>query len=191
MGLTRACGWLALSALVLISAEAQTTATTQESAASASFTYVSDDGCVQNEVTVFANRTTVVSAKAPSATAEVTYFRYRYDYCEDSDLGTDLGTSRQLVFSGDLNSASLSATIDGHSTSGSVVPVSFALVWEGKGDITHQSSRPQRTRASGTKLIGGDSLSRTAVVTGTVDRRDISQAVVDASLHTTRKTISR
>ena len=97
MGLMRACGWLALSSL--IAAEAQTTTTTtQASAASASFVYVSDDGCVQNEVVLFANRTTVVSAKAPRTTAEVMYSRYQYDYCEDSDLGTDVGTSMRPIF---------------------------------------------------------------------------------------------
>jgi hypothetical protein len=190
MGFTRACGWLALSSLILIAAEAQTT-TTQASSASASFTYASDDGCVQNEVTVFANRTTVGSAQAPSPTAEVTYFRYRYDYCEDSDLGTDLGTSRQLIFSGDLNGASLNATIEGRTAQGSVVSVTLALVWEGKGNITRQASPPQKTRAGGARPIRGENLSRNAVVTGTVDRRDISDAMVDASLRRIRETISR
>src|ERR1035438_10927824 len=90
--LTRACGWLALSSL--IAAQAQTAATSpQTSAASANFAYVSDDGCILNEVIVFANRTTAVKTDAPRTTAEVTYTRYRYDYCEDADLGTDLGTS--------------------------------------------------------------------------------------------------
>jgi len=191
MGLTRACGWLALSSLILIAAEAQTAATTmQEAAATASFTYVTDDGCVQNEVTVFANRTTAVSAKTPNATAEVTYFRYRYDYCEDSDLGTDLGASSRPVFSGDLNSASLNARIDGRTASGSVVTISFVLEWEGKGGIARRAGRRQDTRAGG-KSIGGETLSRSAVVTGTVDERNISDATVDASLHTTRRTIPR
>src|ERR1035438_9580235 len=105
--LTRACGWLALSSL--IAAQAQTGATTtQTSAASANFTYVSDDGCILNEIIVFANRTTVVTANAPRTTGEVTYTRYRYDYCEDVDLGTDLGSSAQPAFSGDLNRASRS-----------------------------------------------------------------------------------
>ena len=61
---------------------------------------MSDDGCVQNEVMVFVTRTTVASAKGPVATAEVTYTRYRYDYCTDADQGTDLGTSSRPVFSG-------------------------------------------------------------------------------------------
>jgi len=190
MGLTRACGWLALSCL--IAAQAQTAATTtQASAASASFAYVSDDGCVQNEVIVFANRTTVVSAKAPITTAQVTYSRYRYDYCEDSDLGTDMGTSPRPAFSGDLNRASLNATINGYAASGSVVPISFVLVWEGKGRIMRQAGRPQNARAGSAKLIRGENLSRNAVVRGTIDDRDISDATVGASLRTTRKTISR
>src|SRR6266568_9621534 len=62
-------------------AAAQTT-TTQASTGSANFSYVSDDG------------------KGPASTAEVTYTRYRYDYVEDIDLGTDLGTSPQPLFSG-------------------------------------------------------------------------------------------
>jgi hypothetical protein len=190
MGLTRVCGLLAFSSLM--AAEAQTPpTTTQASTASANFAYVSDDGCVQNEVMVFVNRTMVVSAKAPSTTAEVTYSRYRYDYCEDSDLGTDLGTNSRPVFSGDLNRASLNATINGHTDSGSVVTISLVLVWEGKGSITRRASRPQNTRAGSATLIRSENLSRNAVVSGTLDDRDISDAIIGASLHTTRKTISR
>ena len=190
MGFPRACRWLALSSL--IAAHAQTVATTtQASAANASFAYVSDDGCVQNEVVVFVNRTTVVSAQAPKTTAEVTYSRYRYDYCEDSDLGTDLGASSRPVFSGDLNKASLNATINGHTGSGSVVSVSFVLLWDGKGGIARRADRPQDTRAGSARLIRSENLSRNAVVSGTIDERDISNATLDASLHTTRKTISR
>jgi len=185
MGLTRACGWLALSSL--IAAEAQTTTTTtQASAASASFVYVSDDGCVQNEVVVFANRATAASAKAPGTTAEVTYSRYRYDFCEDSDLGTDMGTTARPIFSGDLNRASLNATIGGHTPTGSVVTVSLVLIWEGKGRVTRQVRRPQNARAG-----GSEHLSRNAVVSGTMDGEDISDEMVGASLHTTRKTVSR
>src|ERR1035441_10591125 len=74
--LTRGCGWLALSSL--IAAQAQTAATTtQTSAASANFAYVSDDGCILNEIIVFANRTTAVRDNTPRTTAEVTYTRYR------------------------------------------------------------------------------------------------------------------
>ena len=190
MRLTRACGWLALSSL--IAAEAQTAATTTHvSAASASFAYVSDNGCVQNEVVVFANTRTVASAKAPGTTSEVTYSRYRYDYCEDSNLGTDVGTSPRPTFVGDLNRASLNATIDGHTASGSAVTVSLLLVWEGKGGIKRQAGRPQNAGASAAKLIRSENLSRNAVVTGTMDGEDISDAMVGATLHTTRKTISR
>jgi hypothetical protein len=190
MGLIRARGWLVLSSLIV--AEAQTAATTTEvSSASATFTYTSDDGCVQNEVIVFANRTTVASAKAPITTTQVTYSRYRYDYCEDSDLGTDQGSSPRPGFSGDLNGASLNAAINGYTTSGSVGTISFALVWQGKGRITRQTGRPQNTRAGKSKLIRNEDLSRNALVRGTIEDRDISDATVGASLRTTRKTISR
>ena len=190
--LTRACGWLALSALIAIAAEAQPVATTtRTSAASANFTYVSDDGCILNEVIVFANRTTVASANAPRTTEEVTYTRYRYDYCEDADLGTDLGSSSQPAFSGDLNRASLNATIHGHTASGSPVTVSFVLMWEGKGSITRKAGRPQNAPDGSAKSINIESLNRNAVVSGSMDERDISDAAVGASLHTTRKTISQ
>jgi hypothetical protein len=181
---------LALSSF--IAAEAQTAATTtQASAASASFAYVSDDGCIQNTVMVFATRTTVVSAKAPTTTAQVSYSRYRYDYCEDADLGTDLGTSPRPDFSGDLNRTSLNATINGHTASGAAVVISFALAWEGKGSTTRQVESPQNRPAGSAKLIRSENLVRNAVVRGTVDERDISGAVIGASLHTSRKTISR
>jgi hypothetical protein len=190
MGFTRVCGWLALSSL--LAAGAQTTATsTQASVASATFTYMSDDGCVQNDVAVFANRTTVVSAKAPATTEQVTYFRYRHDDCADSDLGTDQGTSLQPLFSGDLNRASLNATINGYTASGSAITVSFVLFWQGKGRIARQAGQPQNTRAGGAGSMRNENLIRSAVVSGTMDGRDISAATVGASLRTTRKTISR
>jgi hypothetical protein len=90
-----------------------------------------------------------------------------------------------------LNGASLNATIEGRTAQGSVVSVTLALVWEGKGNITRQASPPQKTRAGGARPIRGENLSRNAVVTGTVDRRDISDAMVDASLRRIRETISR
>lgn len=189
MGLIRACGWLALSS-VLMAAEAPTTTTTQASAANASFAYISDDGCVENEVVVFANTTTVTSAKAPSTAAEVMYSRHRYDYCGDSDLGTDLGTSLRPVFSGDLNRAALNATIHGATASGAVVTVSIELVWEGKGAIAHLASRAPST-STRAKAVRTQNLSRNAVVSGTMDGQNISDTVVSANLHTTRKTVSR
>ena len=187
--LTRACACLALSSW--IAAGAQTAATTtRTSAASANFTYVSDDGCILNEVIVFANRTTVVTANAPRTSGEVTYTRYRYDYCEDADLGTDLGSSSQPAFSGDLNRASLNATIHGHTASGLPVTVSFVLLWEGKGGITQKAGRPQNAPGGSAMVIRTENLNRNALVSGSMDERDISDSAVGASLHTTRKTIS-
>jgi len=189
MGFVRAIRWLAFSSLV--AAEAQSVATTQSASASPSFAYVADDGCIQNDVLVFANQTTTDTAKTPGPILEVTYSRHRYDYCQDSDLGTDAGTSSHPMFSGDLNRALLSVTILGHTASGSPVTVAFALVWEGKGGITSRTDRPQNARAGAAKTIRIENLSRGAAVSGTMDERDISDAIVGASLHTTRKTSSR
>ncbi len=186
--LTSACVCLALSPL--IAAEPETIgATTHTSAASASFIYVSDDGCILSEVIVFANRTTVVSAGAPRTTGEVTYTRYRYDYCEDADLGTDLGSSSQPVFSGDLNRALLNATIHGHTASGSPATISFALTWEGKGGITSKAGRPQNTPAA--RLTRTENMSRNATVSGSVDEQDISDAAAGASLHVNAEATSQ
>jgi hypothetical protein len=185
-----ACGWLALSSLAAAQAQMAAT-TTRASSASATFSYVSDEGCVQNEVMVFATRTTAVSAKAPGTAAVVTYSRHRYDYCQDTDLGTDLGTSSRLDFSGDLNRASLNATISGHTAVGSAVTVSFVLLWEGRGGITRHAGLPQKTRVGGAKSIRSENLSRNAVVRGAMDELDISDAMVGASLHMTQNTISR
>jgi len=191
MDLTQACGWLTLSSC-LIAAAAQTAATVrQASAASANFAYMSDDGCVENEVVVVANTTTVVSTKTPRPNSQVMYSRHRYDYCEDTDLGTDLGTSLRPVFSGDLNRAALNATISGTTASGSTVTVSFVLVWEGKGGIMHLASHPPNTGSGNTRVIRSQNLSRNAVVSGTMDGQNISDAMVSASLQTTRKTASR
>lgn len=187
MNLTCACASLALASL--IAAQAQPATTTTEASANASFAYMSDDGCVETEVVLFANRTTVVSAKAPSTTSEVMYSRHRYDYCDNSDLSTDLGSSLRPVFSGDLNRAALNVTINGASASGSVAPVSFELVWEGKGGTTRMAV-PRKTSSGNIKVIRNEKLTRNAAVTGTVDGQSISGAVVTASLHTTRKTIS-
>jgi hypothetical protein len=189
MRLTRACCWLAI--FPLIAAEAQTATTTQVSAASANFSYVSDDGCVQNDVMVFATRRTEVSAKAPSTTGVVTYSRYRYDYCQDSDLGTDLGSSSRPELSGDLNRTSLNATINGHTASGATVTISFVLTWEGKGTVTRQVSSPKNARAANARLTRSENMTRNAVVRGTVDERDVSEAMVGASLRATQNTMSR
>jgi hypothetical protein len=186
MKLTGVYGWLAFCSLIAAQAQPATT-TTRALAASATFAYPSDDGCVENDVIVFANQTTVASAKTPGATAEVMYYRHRYDYCADADLGTDQGTSRRPVFSGDLNRAALTAAISGTSASGSAVSASFELVWEGKGAIT-----PTPKTASGsTKMVRDESLTRNAVLSGTIDGQSVSSALVSANLHSTRRTISR
>jgi hypothetical protein len=112
------------------------------------------------------------------------YSRYRYDYCEDSDLGADVGTSLRPVFSGDLNRAALNATINGTTASGSPVTVSLALVWEGNGVITRLAGHPPNTRSGTAKAVGIENLSRNAVVSGTMDGQRISGATVSASLHT-------
>jgi len=175
----------------LIAGETQTATTTLASAASASFAYMSDDECVQNEVLVFANMRTVASAKATTTTAEVAYSRHRYDYCKDSDLGTDMGSTSRPVFSVDLNTASVDASIDGHTDSGSVTTFSIALVWQGRGGIKRQVDRPQNAVVGSPTLIRQENLSRNAVVSGTVDRQDAADALVGASLHTSRRTIPR
>src|ERR1700683_5143479 len=118
MTLTCTCVWLAISSS--IAARAQTATTTQASVATASFAYISDDGCVENDVIVLANSTTVVSSGQPTTTLAVTYSRHRYDSCENSDLGTDMGSSPRPLFSGDLDRASLNVTMSGNTTSGSV-----------------------------------------------------------------------
>jgi hypothetical protein len=178
-------------ALFAWTAIAQTaTTTTQASTASANFAYVSDDGCVQNEVMVFVTRSTVASAKGPTTTAEVTYTRYRYDYCADVDQGTELGASSRPVFSGDLNRASLTAAINGHTASGTPVTVSLALVWDGRGSITRKAGNPQAARSGGAKVIRSENWGRNAVVNGTMDERDISFAMVGARLQTTQTTIA-
>jgi len=183
--LARACVFLALWSSI---ASTQTAATpAQTSAASANFAYVSDDGCVLNEVIVFASRTSVVRADTPRITTEATYTRYRYDYCEDADLGTDLGVTSQPVFSADLGRASLNTTINGHTAAGSPVTVSLVLRWEGKGDVARKTGRPQTAPAGGAKPVSTETANRAAAVTGTIDDRDISGSVAGASLHTTRK----
>lgn len=187
MGPLRACSLLAFSSLILIEAHA---ATTQTSTASASFVYMSDDGCVQNQVIVFANRMTPISSQAPGTAIEVTYFRDRYDYCKESDLGTDTGTSRRPLFSADLNRAALNATIDGHTVTGSPVTISFDLVWEGQGTITGRKAALRAHGESG-RLMHRQTLSRNAAVNGSVDDHDISGAVVGASLQTISRIVSR
>jgi len=196
MRLLCAFGWLAISASIATAGQAPrpaqaSTKTVQSSSVSATFAYVSDGGCVQNQVVVFANLRTASSSKAPQTTADVTYSRHRYDDCDDADLGTDIGTSSRPAFSGDLNKALLNATVEGHTPSGSAVAVSFALVWEGKGAITRHPGRLPAARADGAKPIASESLSRSAAVSGSMDGEDISDAVVSGSLHTSRKTTHR
>jgi hypothetical protein len=65
------------------------------------------------------------------------------------------------------------------------------LLWEGKGSITRKEGRPRNSPGSGARLTRTENLNRGAVVTGSMDERDISDAAVGASLHTTRKTMSQ
>ncbi len=186
--LTLACLCLTLSGSVAAQVQ-PATRTTQTSAASANFAYMSDDGCIESQVTVFANRTTVNAEQAP-ATMAVMYSRHRYDYCENSDLGTDLGTSLRPVFSGDLNRAALNTTISGTTAAGSGVSVSFELVWEGRGDARRLLDEGKG--ASGrARLIRNESQTRGAVVSGTVDGQNVAGATLSATLRTSRKTVSR
>ena len=185
----RAVGCLAL--FCWFGAEAQTPITTQSSSASASFAYLSDDDCIQNEVEVFASRTTVGSATAPKTTVSVTYSRHRYDLCEEADLGTDLGAAGRPQFSGDLNRASLNATISGSTSHGAATTIAFVLEWAGKGDATTMSGVPPGKRSGRPQVIRSERLSRSAAVRGTVDGQDVSGGAASASLHTTQNTISR
>lgn len=186
--LGRVCGCLAL--LSGMSLEAQTATTTKSSSATASFAYLSDDDCVQNDVEVFASQTTVASSKVPKTTMAATYSRHRYNLCEDSDLGTDFGAVGRLAFAGDLDRASLSATISGSSGPGSTTAVAFVLEWAGKGESTRLPAPPETKRTGRPTVIRSENLSRGAIVRGAIDGQDISGGAVSASLHTAQNTIS-
>jgi hypothetical protein len=185
----RACGCLAL--FTCMGLQAQTSVTTQSNSASANFAYLSDDDCVQNDLEVFASKTTVGAANAPKTTTAVTYSRHRYNLCEDTDLGTDVGAAGRTAFSGDLNRASLSATVSGSSGPGSSVTVAFVLEWAGRGDSARLPAMAQSKRAGRPTVVRSENLSRTAAVRGTIDGLDVSGGAVSASLHTTESTISR
>jgi hypothetical protein len=189
MGLVRACGCLAVFSLFPV--QAQQSTTTRSSAASATFSYVSDDGCVQNDVSVFANSTTLAGTNPLNTKTTVTYSRYRYDYCADTELGVDMGTNPKPVFSGSLDKALLNASITGTTASGTAVSVSLVLLWEGKGAAERLADRPQNTRAGSPKVIRSENLRRNATVSGTIDGQDVSSGMVHATLHTTQKTTAR
>jgi hypothetical protein len=56
--------------------------------------------------------------------------------------------------------------------------------------VTRKTGGPQNAPA-GANAMRTENLNRGAVVTGSMDERDISDSVVGASLHTTRKTSSQ
>jgi hypothetical protein len=69
--------------------------------------------------------------------------------------------------------------------------MTLVLIWEGKGAVTRKTGGPQNVPAAGARAMRTENLNRGAVVSGSMDDRDISDSVVGASLHTTRKTSSQ
>ena len=184
------CACICLAVFSCVGARAQNAISTQSSSATATFAYLSDDDCVQNEVEVFASRTTVTSASGPPPSMTATYSRHRFDICENIDLGADIGATGHGTFTADLDRASLSATIGGVSPSGARTTINIALEWAGRGATVQPSAAPSNQIAGKPKVTRG-SASRSAVARGTVDGIDVSDAAVGASLHLEQHTVSR
>ena len=187
--LGRVCGCLAL--LSGMSLEAQTATTTKSSSATASFAYLSDDDCVQNDVEVFASQTTVASSKVPKTTMAATYSRHRYNLCEDSDFGHRLRSRRATGLRGrfgpcvsqrDHQWLKWSRLDDGRC---------FCVGWAGKGESTRLPAPPETKRTGRPTVIRSENLSRGAIVRGAIDGQDISGTEQSShSLHTAQNTIS-
>jgi len=166
--------------------------------ASANLAFVSPDGCIQNEVSIFIRQTNAKpgAEKTAGPKNDVTYSRSRFDLCEDDDLGTDLGSSSTAVISGDLNRVRVEASIDGiprairagFDASQPLVRVSFSLTWIGTGDIIHVGRNPgaPNPRAA----VRPDSRSRSATLQGHVDGQDVPAGSIGSILLTTRQAVA-
>jgi hypothetical protein len=165
-----------------------TTATVEVRSASADLAFVSREGCVQNEISIIVHQTTVRPGASQDARTEthVSYSRSRFDFCEGVDLGTDLGSSRTALFSGDLNRARLDVSIDGVDASQSTIRISFSLTWNGTGNIQRAGRSPSAS-PDAKAAVHTVSQSRNAWVEGRVDGQDVSGATIAASLQTTRE----
>jgi len=162
--------------------------------ATANLAFVSYEGCVQNEISIFVNQTSVwpgASGEPHSETA-ISYSRTRFDLCEDIDLGTDTGASRSAHFSADMSRAQLEASIEGTGPSQAPTRISLSLTFIGTGD-THQASRSPGapTNAKAKVAVRTDSQTRNAWVQGRIDGQDVSGGSLGASLQITRQTITR
>jgi hypothetical protein len=176
------------------------TSTVQILSASASVEFVSHDGCIQNEVSIFIKRTTALqgASKETGTRGEATYSRSRYDLCEDTDLGTDVGSSSAAVLSGDLQRIHLDIAIEGVSHAigrgldAAVPPVriSFSLTWSGTGNI-HRVGGSPGTSSSAKVVVRQNSQSRGATVGGQVDGEEIFSGSIGSIMLTTRQTIAR
>jgi hypothetical protein len=159
--------------------------------ATANLAYISRDGCVQNEISIFVNQTIPVPNKAgavPGKT-EVTYLRTRFDFCEGVDLGLDRGSSRAVTVTGDLKRLRLDGAIDGTDGSQGSTRVTFSIAWTGMGEIhrvTHPSGAPNAKGAA-----RPDTQSRSAIVDGRVEGEEVSEASIGSILLTIRHTKTR
>lgn len=191
-------------AVLLLATPASTNSAPEDSSASqvltasANLAFVSPEGCIQNEVSIFVRQTTAKpgAAKTAGPKSDVTYSRSRFDLCEDDDLGTDLGSSSTAVISGDLNRVRVDASIDGinralrrgFDASEPPIRVAFSLTWTGTGDILRVGRNPGAANARA--AVRPDSRSRSATLQGRVDGQDVPAGSIGSILLTTRQAVA-
>lgn len=160
----------------------------QALSATANLAFISRDGCVQNEVSIFLNQTIPAANATPGVPgkADVTYVRNRFDFCEGVDLGTDRGSSHAVSVSGDLNRLRVDGTIDGTDASQAAIRLTFSIMWTGMGEIRRVTHASGAANAKG--AARPDTQSRSATVIGRVDGEDVSEASIGSILLTMRQT---
>lgn len=189
-----------LALLASTNADPAESPTVESLSASGNLSFVSRDGCIENDVTIFVNKTVAPpgASKAVSYKTDVTYSRLRYDLCTDSDLGTDLGSTSTAEVSGDLKSVHLVATVDGiprairSGFDAAIAPVriSFSLTWIGAGDINHLSHHVG-TATNVKAAARPDRQSRSAWIGGQIDGAEVSSGSIGSILLTARRTATR
>jgi len=164
------------------------TTSVQALSATANLTFISRDGCVENDISIFVNQTTPApnATRGVSGKTDVTYSRSRFDFCEGVDLGTDRGSSRAITVSGDLKRLRLDGSIDGTDGSQAATRLAFSITWTGMGEI-HRVTHPA-SPANAKIAARPDTQSRSATVAGHVEGEEVSDASIGSILLTMRQT---
>jgi hypothetical protein len=150
-----------------LSTASTTTETVTGNGASASLSTV--NGCVSNSIEVVAGMQVTSTSGGSTATTSADLTIASFDNCIGQNLGTISGTTPNVAFSGDLNSATLTGSLFTLDINNNARNVPVSLSWTRNGKCTKNNSVTKIVTGTVTTMIKTTDESCPASVTGTVD----------------------